>query len=205
MLTRSSQTQTLTTQLAVASLLVTLGVALRLYFQYIPNFAPIAALALFAGFYFRSAALAVAVPLSTMLISDQFVGTYDRWLMISVYALLGLPIALRPFLRRHLTPRPGAGNRSAWMRKAATLVGCSLSASIVFFIGTNLAVWQFTAYYEPTLNGLFQCFASAIPFFRYTLIGDLCFAAALFGGYALVVSFAAARQSEPCTATNATL
>jgi hypothetical protein len=37
----------------------------------------------------------------------------------------------------------------------------------------------------------------AIPFFRYTLAGDLFFAVVLFGGYALTMSFASATKTIP--------
>ena len=84
------------TQILVFLGLVLVGVGLRVYFQYLPNFAPVAALALFAGYYFRSAALALAVPLSVMILSDQLIGGYNTTpLMLSVYAMLSLPVAMR--------------------------------------------------------------------------------------------------------------
>jgi hypothetical protein len=37
--------------------------------------------------------------------------------------------------------------------------------------------------YDHTAAGLLQCYAAALPFFRYTLAGDMFFAVVLFGGY----------------------
>ena len=45
-------------------LLVGSGVALRLTCHDLPNFAPVAAIALFAGYFFRSMLLAACVPLA---------------------------------------------------------------------------------------------------------------------------------------------
>jgi hypothetical protein len=69
----------------VFALLVSLGVAARLSLQDLPNFAPVAALALFAGYFFRSSALAAAVPLSVMLLSDLAIDFYHWGVMVTVY------------------------------------------------------------------------------------------------------------------------
>ena len=42
--------------------LVLFGAGLRLYFRDLPNFAPVAALALFSGYWFRSWRTAAGVP-----------------------------------------------------------------------------------------------------------------------------------------------
>ena len=195
--------QSIVTQLFIAMLLIAGGVALRLYFRYIPNFAPVAALALFAGFYFRSWTIALLVPVSVMLISDQVIGGYSWPLMVTVYAMLGLPIAMRSLLRRNVQLQPSNTSRrvsiSRVTKTSAVIAGSCLGASLLFFAVTNLAVWQFTSLYESSFSGLSQCFASALPFFRYTLLGDLTFATALFGGYALILqasTIQARRASE---------
>ena len=85
---------------------------------------------------------------------------------------------------------------AAWVGFAAAatggLLGCSLGASVWFFLATNFAHWVFYDMYAKTAAGLLQCYAAALPFFRYTLAGDLGFACLLFGGYALAASFLAA-------------
>ncbi len=170
-------------QLVVFALLVFAGVALRLYFQYLPNFAPVAALALFAGYYFRSSALALATPLLVMLISDQLIGGYEGPVMLAVYGMLALPVAMRSLLRRRVNLVPE--NWRDGLGSAATLLGCSLFASIAFFVVTNLMTWWATELYANTLPELVRCYVQALPFFRYTLTGDLAFGAVLFGGYAV--------------------
>lgn len=41
-----------------------------------------------------------------------------------------------------------------------------------------------SSWYEPTLAGLTKCYISALPFFRYTVVGDALFSVVLFGGHA---------------------
>jgi hypothetical protein len=170
-----------TEQAMLFAALVAAGVGLRFYFQDLPNFAPVAALALFAGFYFQSHWLAALAPLSVMWITDYFLGGYQPLLMVTVYGLLTVPVLMRNWLRRRwatsLTVR-------AATRSLAALLCCSLTASIAFFVVTNFVTWQVTPWYPRSLSGVWQCYLSAIPFFRYTLAGDLGFAGLLFGGYA---------------------
>ena len=167
----------------VLTALIVLGVQLRIYFQDLPNFAPVAALALFAGYYFRSWVTAVCVPLGVMAISDLFIGGYDWQMMALVYGMLAVPVALRSPLRRYLDVKQGGLGRA--IGAVSGLVACSLGASLAFFFVTNFGSWLWFDMYEQTSAGLVTCYTQALPFFRYTLTGDLCFAVILFGGYAL--------------------
>lgn len=174
-------------------LLVGSGVGLRLACQDLPNFAPVAALALFAGYFFRSALLALCVPLAVMGISDWFVGGYHGGIMATVYVTLAFPVLLRPWLRRTFALE---GRRAAQrLAPLAGLVTCGLLSSLLFFAVTNFAVWAAGGMYPQTWSGLVHCYAAAVPFFRYTLAGDLFFATVLFGAYALALS--TARYPEP--------
>jgi len=56
----------------------------------------------------------------------------------------------------------------------------------LFFLVTNFAVW--VAFYPSTLTGLAACFTAAIPFFQYTLAGDMVYSGLFFGVYALSTS-----------------
>ena len=183
----------------VSSVLVLLGVGLRLYFQEIPNFAPVAAVALFAGYYLSSRKWALAVPVATMLISDRLIGGYQPALMLANYALLSLPALCGGPLRKHFDITSANGRRSAL--SLVGLLGCSLGASIIFFVGSNLVTWAVTPWYTRDISGLVNCYVNAIPFFRYTLLGDLSFAACLFGGYATVKSLHQIAQPVPARET----
>jgi hypothetical protein len=166
--------------------LVIAGAGSRVFFRDLPNFAPIAAMALFAGYFFRSAWVALAVPLAAMLASDAVIGGYEWQTMLVVYGMLALPVAFRLPARRWLQP-----NRASWSGAFATFAGLltlSMVSSLLFFLATNLACWQWSEMYEHNLAGLTRCYTSALPFFRHTLLGDAFFAVALFGGHTLAVN-----------------
>jgi hypothetical protein len=179
--------------------LVAAGALSRIWFHELPNFAPIAAMALFAGYYFRSAKVAVLVPLLAMSLSDLVIGSYDWQVMAVVYAALALPVAFRGLLRKHLAIERGSA-RSATIGLSG-LVTCSLASSLFFFLATNFACWFFGNMYERNGQGLILCYLQGIPFFRFTLAGDLFFGALLFGSYAAALNFGWAKCVKPMAVT----
>ena len=182
---------------AVFCVLVTLGVGARLFFEGLPNVAPVAAVALFAGYYFRRWFAAFAAPLAVMVLSDAIIGGYSPAVMLTVYAAMTLPVLMRPLLRGKVRlSSPTAGQAAGG---ACRILGCSVASAVVFFLATNLAVWW--AWYDHTVVGLTTCFAAALPFLRFTLMGDMAFAFALFGSYALIVNLVAARSTQRELAT----
>ena len=64
---------------------------------------------------------------------------------------------------------------------------------------TNFAVWASGSWYPVTLAGLGECFAAAVPFYRWTLISDFVFsqmAVAVYAGAMVSVkAFKPARVS----------
>ncbi|MHB8970851.1 MAG: DUF6580 family putative transport protein [Pirellulaceae bacterium] len=178
-------------------LLVGSGAALRLTCHELPNFAPVAAMALFAGYFFRSALMAACVPLAVMAISDWFLGGYHWGVMALVYGTLTFPVLLRGWVRKTFVLEQR--RMSETWAPLAGLISCGLMSSILFFVVTNFGVWIAFHTYAASWNGLLQCYVAAIPFFRYTLAGDLFFAAMLFGSYALAMGMARSRALAPAT------
>lgn len=165
--------------LLVFSLLVAIGVVGR-WGQPDWCVTPLAATGLFAGYYFRRAAIAMLVPLLAMLITDTMLAAYQSFgVMLAVYAAMSLSALLGGVLRR------GAG--PAW---AAKLVACSVVPATAFFLLSNLAVWAWSPqpYYEKTLVGMATCYAQAAPFYGRMLTGDIAFTALLFGAAAIAGS-----------------
>jgi hypothetical protein len=160
--------------------LVVAGVQLRLSLEHLPNFAPVAALALFAGYFFRSRIVAVAVPVSIMAISDRFIGGYAWYQMVAVYATLALPVLMRGVLRKQMSLSQVSWGKT--LLSLAGLLACSFVSSVVFFLITNAVC---LGWYEPTIAGVSKCYWQALPFFRYTLSGDAVFAVLTFGIYAV--------------------
>lgn len=178
-------------EVGVLVLLVLAGAGVRIAFRDIPNFAPIAAMSLFAGYFFRRWTMAICVPLLAMGLSDVVLGGYAWQMMVVVYGMLALPVAARPLVRRLL--RMEHGRVVSSLAALGGLIGCSLGASVLFYLSTNFAWWPWTEMYSHDLAGLLQCYAAGLPFFRYTLTGDLFYACLLFGGYALAVQLGWAR------------
>ena len=177
-------------------LLIVAGVLLRIALQGTPNLAPVAAMALFAGYYFGSFGVAIVVPLAIMTISDAFIGGYESSVLVPVYGAMAFPVLLRPILRRVVRRAPRRLREA--LASFAAIAACSLAGSLVFFVVSNLGVWW--TWHPHTLAELWQCMAQAIPFFRYTLAGDQLFACGLFGGHMLATAWLPAPLGERTTA-----
>jgi hypothetical protein len=136
-----------------------------------PNFAPVAAIALAASLCL-SKKWSILLPLGALVISDLFIGFYDWRLLAVVYLSFGLIGVFSWWLKKH-------GN-------FMNIVATSLTASIFFFLTTNIAVWAFSAWYPKTIAGLALCLEMGLPFFRNTLLGDLAYTVVLCGGILLV-------------------
>ena len=162
------------TYLVILAVLIALGVAGRLL-PHPPNFTPMAAIALFAGFIFMKRYMAVVAVVAAMLLTDYFAFGYlsPDWFasksMIVVYLALLFPIVFRGFLQKKLG--------------ALRIAGAALASSMVFFVATNFAVWAFSPMYEKTFAGLVLCYTMAIPFFQNTIAGDMMWSGVIFGSY----------------------
>lgn len=134
-----------------------------------PNFAPIAAMALFGGAYFNKKAFAFAIPLAALFLTDLFLGFHNTmWAVyLSFIVIVGLGMVM---LKK---------------KSVMKIVLASVSASVLFFVLTNFAFWATDTLYPTTAAGLAASFTAAIPFFHNTLIGDLFFTGAMFGLFEL--------------------
>ena len=134
-----------------------------------PNFSPIAAMALFGGAYLTRGLWAVLLPVAALFLSDLALGFHS--LMPAVYLSFVLVVFMGYALQERKTP--------------ARVALASVAGSLVFFAITNFAVWAEGGMYPKTMEGLVACFTLALPFLQNSLVGDLLFTGALFGGWAL--------------------
>lgn len=158
---------------AVAARLVPYVPALE-NLPHLPNFTPVAAIALFSGFYLNKR-YSILVAVGAMIISDAIIGFYNPYVMGAVYGSFILTGILGIWLRNH--------------RQVGNLVIAALLSSITFYLVTNFAVWAFPGsfvMYPKTLQGLLDCYIMGLPFFRNTVLGDLAYVTAIFGLYELV-------------------
>jgi uncharacterized protein DUF6580 len=168
----SSKTRSdLTLDLALVVFLIGLDVVARLV-PHVPGVWPVAASALFAGRILKIPLLAFVVPVAATVLSNLVLPGDEGGVLLVVAAALCVPAALGILARRW----PGA----------APTVAAMIASSLVFFAVTNLAVWAFDGLYPATLQGLAECYVAALPFLDRTVLGDLAWCAALFGGAWLV-------------------
>ena len=159
------------------ALIIGLAVAARLL-PHLPNFAPIAAMALFGGAYLNRK-YAIVIPLVAMFLSDIFIGFYSPVVMTSVYGSFVLVGLLGMWLRKRKSP--------------SSVLAAAIGSSILFFLITNFAVWAAGAYARD-LSGLVQSYIMGLPFLKNTLAGDLFYTASFFGGYELAVRIVNSRK-----------
>lgn len=159
---------TFTPRFLFISVLVILAVATRLM-PHPPNFAPITAIALFGGAYFADKKMAFLVPMFAMFLSDLVLGLHS-W-MFAVYGSFIVIVLLGYLLRDKLSV----------VRLALVTIG----ASTTFFVLTNLAVWALSGFYAFSVAGLIECYTMAIPFYHYSLLGDIVYVGVMFGAFEL--------------------
>ncbi|BDQ02629.1 DUF6580 family putative transport protein [Ignavibacterium sp.] len=130
-----------------------------------PNFAPIAAMALFGGAYFNKKSFAFAVPLVAMFLTDAIIGFHSgMWIVYLSFALI---VVIGMLMLKKVSIK--------------NVVLASVTASLSFFIITNFGVWAFGTMYPKNIAGLVECYIAAIPFIQNTLLGDLFFSGVMFG------------------------
>lgn len=151
----------------LAIILIVIGILLRLT-PHVPNFTPVAAIALFGGVYLKKK-YAVFVPLALMIISDLIIGLPDvfvfTWSAFILIALLGV-----------------------WLKKRKSILGVvytSFISAFLFYIISNFGVWVM-GWYPRNLNGLVTAYIMALPYLRNFTLGTLIYAAVFFGSYELV-------------------
>lgn len=154
-----------------APLAVVFGAAFLRVLPHPPNFAPIAALALFGGVYLPKK-LALVLPILAMILSDIFLGFHDT--IVFVYLSFLATIAIGFWLKKK--------------KNFKNILFASLGSSVLFFLVTNFGVWLVSGMYSKDLSGLINSYFLALPFFRNTILGDIVYTGIFFGGYELVKS-----------------
>jgi hypothetical protein len=121
-----------------------------------PNFAPVTALALFSGVYFRNKTLGILIPITSMILSDLILGfysisywVYGSFILVSIFGMVFRKINFKSIVL----------------------------SSLIFFFFSNLGVWVLG--YPKTLEGFLTCYYLAIPFFGYSILGNLFYSVVL--------------------------
>ena len=136
----------------IVLLIIIFGFVCRLI-PHPPNFSPVTAIALFSGLNLSDKRIAFSIPLIILFLSDLILGisiinlfVYTGFLMI---VFLGTKVKSIKF-------------------------GNIILSSFIFFLISNFGVWIIG--YPKNIEGLILCYTMAIPFFGYSIAGDLFFA-----------------------------
>lgn len=144
------------------------------------NFTPLGAIALFGAAYFPRKKWAFIIPILALWLSDLFLNNYiyasyyEGFTLFTsgflyIYGAFALIVILGIYLLKKIT--------------LTRVAGGALGGAVIFFIVSNFGVWIASPLYPLTLEGLIMCYTAAIPFFHYTLAGNVIYCSVLFGGY----------------------
>ena len=115
-----------------------------------PNFTPITAIALFSIINFKNKYLALSIPIICLFLSDLIIGLS----LINLFVYLSFIVI------------SGVGYFFGKIN-----IKSVLTSSLIFFFVTNFGVWLIG--YPNTIEGFIACFVAALPFFGWTIAGDL--------------------------------
>ena len=143
----------------IVLLIIIFGIICRLI-PHPPNFSPVTAIALFGGLNFSDKRIAFSIPLVVLFLSDLIIGIS----MINLFVYTGFLAIV--FLGTKIK---------------SIKFGNIILSSFIFFLISNFGVWIIG--YPKNIEGLILCYTMAIPFFGYSIAGDLFF------GYLFKFSF----------------
>ncbi|MFA7677377.1 MAG: DUF6580 family putative transport protein [Candidatus Omnitrophota bacterium] len=150
-------------------LFIIIGIFSRVI-PHVPNFSPLAAVALFSGLYINKKH-GYLIPLAIYIISDAILGFHNTvvftWLSIAIIYFLGVRLRQR--------------------KTAVNTIVYTLFSSILFFVITNFGVWAM-GWYPPTVDGLIRCYVLAVPFFRMSLVANFAYVFVFFSSYEYFLS-----------------
>ncbi len=161
-------------------LLLIVIVALARLIPNMPNFSPMAAIALFCAAHFDKLWKALLVTLLATFVSDILLNN-------TIYASMnnGFTVFYDGFLWQYLAYAVIAflGSKIfTSINKTKVIVG-SLATTLVFFIISNFGAWISLPFYSKDIAGLMSSYAAGIPFIKNTLLSDMFYSCLLFGGY----------------------
>lgn len=167
-------------------ILMIIGAVLLRLVPHVPNFAPITAIAIFSGANISKRS-AILVPMLSLLISDYlllYINPFSSELIdfsrIYPVTVLLHSTSLYVYVSFMISSLIGLSIR----KHQSWALFASIIASIQFFLITNYGVWA-GGMYERGLGGLTESYLMGLPFFKWTLLGDLFYTTIFFRIYEL--------------------
>ena len=147
--------------------LIVFGILLR-FIPHVPNFTPVAAIAIFAGVYLNKKQ-AFIVPFLLMVLSDIFLGMHN--VVLFTWGSFILVTCLGILAKNHKTFK--------------VIASTSVVSSVLFYLITNFGVWVM-GWYPQTAKGLLDCYILGLPFLRTFMVATLVYTIVFFGAYELI-------------------
>ncbi|MBC9933834.1 DUF6580 family putative transport protein [Chitinophaga qingshengii] len=156
--------------------------------QPIAMFTPVGAMALFGGASFSDKWKSYAFPLLTLFLSDVilmqvFHREYAQGLLYKGWAANYISFVFIVLIGQLVIRKMSVGR----------IAVAGVSAALVHFLISNFGVWISGSTdittglpFTRDMAGLMKCYALAVPFMKYFLVGTLVYSAIFFGSYALV-------------------
>lgn len=150
------------------------------------NFVPLAAIGLFSGAVIKDKRFCYLIPLIGQLLGDVYFqlftnipGFYD-FTQLFTYGGLAAATGLGVLMNRV---------------KPVNVLAYTFGASTLFFLISNFGVWL-GGMYGYSFSGLLTTYFMGIPFFKYTVVGDMAGSVLLFGGYFLIQQMLAGKMHK---------
>jgi hypothetical protein len=170
------------------AIVMIIGGALLRLLPHLPNFAPITAMGLFGGKYIGKR-FAIFVPLVALIISDYLLLYINPFEMKAdfthVYPITMLFHGTTLYVWGSFVISSFIGIALRKTKNPAVILAATGLASLQFFLITNFGVWFGGTMYSKDIAGLMECYAMGLPFFKWTLMGDLFYTGVFFGSYIL--------------------
>lgn len=157
--------------------LIVLAVLSRLV-DHPPNFTPLAAIALFGAAYFSNKKWALIVPVlawwvSDLLLNATIYASYETTFLAGYQLWSFLAIALIAVVGYYMLRKISFKN----------IIGSAFVAAIIFFLISNFGVWLSGTMYPMNISGLISCYVAGIPFFHWSLLGNIFYLGLMVGVY----------------------
>lgn len=172
----------------LAVIIIAIGSLSRLI-PHMPNFTAMEGISLFAGAYLGSRLLKFLVPIGILFFTDFIINNtisrsffpdhsglvlFDTYMIFNIVGIVAVILLGSQFLKKVTAGR---------------LAISVVSASMIFWIISNIGSWISLPIYTKDLLGLQQCFVAAIPFLYTSLISAAVFSTILFGAYELIKQY----------------
>ncbi|OKS86183.1 DUF6580 family putative transport protein [Mucilaginibacter polytrichastri] len=189
-----SQQQKINIRNAVLILMIIAAAAMRLVsykYQFLSNFTPVGAIAIFGGAYFNDKWKAYLVPFAALFVSDLVINylyfsklvwyTSSLWMYASFFAMVFFGSLIKKV-------------------NFSNVILASLGGVIIHWLLTDIEPWLNGTLYSKGIMGYFESLAAAIPFEKNMILGDLVFGLILFGGFEFAKSKYAVLRAQPTLA-----